>query len=325
MSLPSPVTLHLFASIKGGVGKSTLAWVAAHLLAQQGRTPVVVDLDFTGSSLADGLKLRAPQLESLGQPPHVLHLDREPTGLLSLQQTIERRLLRKNARGRNRRGATHLPYLNDFMTWAIGDTPSSLRSLMWRREEAGIPVLPSSPLVDDLTQAALWVALPQNMEDWLERVQLLLSLLAAEKASDIILDVPPGLHSFGLAALDLIASMEGMLIGHEGDERRWATRAWLVCNGDRNVFIQAVEAYAQLAARRSDSSVGRLGLILNQDREGVPAAWTRCADVLDKQFPGGGIASTVRRGPHLDVLAAVFRGRTLDYTTLQTFEFLTGG
>src|SRR5262245_46570481 len=45
------VTLHAFSSIKGGVGKSTLAVVAANLLARRGRRCLVVDVDLIGTSL----------------------------------------------------------------------------------------------------------------------------------------------------------------------------------------------------------------------------------------------------------------------------------
>ena len=52
------VTLHVFASVKGGVGKSTLAVQCARLCAAAGRPTVLFDFYFTGTSLADGLPLR---------------------------------------------------------------------------------------------------------------------------------------------------------------------------------------------------------------------------------------------------------------------------
>jgi len=57
-----PLGLHVFCSVKGGVGKSTLAVVTGKLLASLGRVPVVVDLDMLGASLADGRDLGIEQL-----------------------------------------------------------------------------------------------------------------------------------------------------------------------------------------------------------------------------------------------------------------------
>jgi Mrp family chromosome partitioning ATPase len=49
---PRTIGLHVFCSAKGGVGKSTLAVAAAKLLADRGRTCVLVDADLTGTPSA---------------------------------------------------------------------------------------------------------------------------------------------------------------------------------------------------------------------------------------------------------------------------------
>ena len=59
-----PLRIHAFCSVKGGVGKSTLAVACATRLARQGREVVLIDADLTGSSLADGLTLEAPLVTS---------------------------------------------------------------------------------------------------------------------------------------------------------------------------------------------------------------------------------------------------------------------
>ena len=58
-----------FHSVKGGVGKSTLSTRCALALARKRpeRRVYLVDLDLTGTSLADGLPLRAPDF---GFPPN---------------------------------------------------------------------------------------------------------------------------------------------------------------------------------------------------------------------------------------------------------------
>ena len=73
------ITPHAFASAKGGVGKSTLAVACAKLIASEaGRRCVLVDADMTGTSLADGLKLCAPDVTAGrdGRPKS----DAAPTG-----------------------------------------------------------------------------------------------------------------------------------------------------------------------------------------------------------------------------------------------------
>ena len=56
------VTLHVFCSAKGGVGKTSLAVEAASMFARDpNRRCVLIDSDFTGTSIADDLDLCAPK------------------------------------------------------------------------------------------------------------------------------------------------------------------------------------------------------------------------------------------------------------------------
>ncbi|MEQ1564133.1 MAG: P-loop NTPase [Myxococcota bacterium] len=54
------IATYAFFSVKGGVGKSALASAAGVASARLNRPVAVVDADLTGTSLADGLALRAP-------------------------------------------------------------------------------------------------------------------------------------------------------------------------------------------------------------------------------------------------------------------------
>lgn len=58
MKLPH---VYAFYSVKGGVGKSALAVAAALGFAQRGRPVAVIDADFMGTSLAEGLSLEGPE------------------------------------------------------------------------------------------------------------------------------------------------------------------------------------------------------------------------------------------------------------------------
>lgn len=79
MNNPRTITVHTFSSAKGGVGKSVLAIASAKILAVSGRSPALLDCDFTGTSIADGLRLCALRVE-LAEDGTV-DLDATPTGV----------------------------------------------------------------------------------------------------------------------------------------------------------------------------------------------------------------------------------------------------
>ena len=110
--MPRKITLHVFASAKGGVGKSSLAVACAKLIAQgRDRLPVVIDADMTGTSLADGMRLLAPDatLRSDG----TIDIEAGPTGrFLPLDEVKRRRRLRRDSR--DKRGLPP-PFLNDAL------------------------------------------------------------------------------------------------------------------------------------------------------------------------------------------------------------------
>ena len=66
MAKRSSLRVHAFCSVKGGVGKSALAVASAEVMLDQGRRPLVLDADLTGTSLADGLRMEAPRLPKTG-------------------------------------------------------------------------------------------------------------------------------------------------------------------------------------------------------------------------------------------------------------------
>ena len=77
---PRAIDLYAFCSAKGGVGKSTLALTCARLLGEpKERGCLLIDADLTGTSLADGLDLRAPVV-GLAADGQGLDLQAAPTG-----------------------------------------------------------------------------------------------------------------------------------------------------------------------------------------------------------------------------------------------------
>src|SRR5688500_17844850 len=105
------ITLHVFCSVKGGVGKSTLATTCAKLLAGSGRAPLLVDADLTGTSLADGLRLCA-QKTAL-RPDGTVNVEAAPTGEFCTRDEVVR--LRRRRRDTPERKGLPPAYLNDAL------------------------------------------------------------------------------------------------------------------------------------------------------------------------------------------------------------------
>jgi cellulose biosynthesis protein BcsQ len=110
------VRVHCFFSVKGGVGKSTLALALAQLLSRPERC-VVLDLDLTGSSLSEGLSLQAPEIAVRGDGS--MDLDAPPTGsYLGVDGS-------RAARDARKRAAPGLwlppPYMNDALRYEGND------------------------------------------------------------------------------------------------------------------------------------------------------------------------------------------------------------
>ncbi|MEO5726298.1 MAG: P-loop NTPase, partial [Byssovorax sp.] len=132
------IRLHTFCSVKGGVGKSTLATICAKLLADRGRVPVLVDCDLTGTSLADGLRLCAPVVAE--HEDGAIDLEAPPTGeMLSLDETRSRRTARRDALRRDgekwKDRPRPPPYFNDPLNYTfLTKRPARVDALLWKHE-----------------------------------------------------------------------------------------------------------------------------------------------------------------------------------------------
>jgi len=205
------VTIHAFCSVKGGVGKSTLAVACAKLLAESGRKPVLIDADLTGTSLADGLRLCAPELATRQDGGADLEA---PTGRrLSRAETVAARRARADTPW------TEIPppppFLNDILIHghelALYDEDlereCTVEPLLWRHEkDDGVAYLPSSPLRADVEIALGWLYRARQFT-WIRRMTWLLEGMREQMSdlTDVVIDLPPGMFGFSHEVLALMA------------------------------------------------------------------------------------------------------------------------
>jgi NUBPL iron-transfer P-loop NTPase len=265
------ISLYAFCSIKGGVGKSTLAVATAKLLAGTGRVPVLIDADLTGTSLADGLRLRAPVLAL--RPDGTLDLDAEPTGAYyEIDETLRLRNARKASAWTDR--APPPAYLNDALTYVGGEGGPDCRidGMLWRHErEDSVRYLPSSPLPRDVSIGLGWIYNEEPFR-WMRRFTWVLdALLQRDRdVTDIVIDLPPGVWGFAHETLVLVSALSsGALLpdGYPswGSDLEWRAYPFLVTTPDLNDVLPALEYVAAQSAR-----IPSLVPILNRSTESLP-------------------------------------------------------
>ncbi|MEP7125515.1 MAG: P-loop NTPase [Byssovorax sp.] len=242
------ITLRVFCSAKGGVGKSTLAVATARLLANEGRTCVLLDADLTGTSLADGLRLCAPEVARL--PDGNLDFDAAPTGRhLTRAETIKQRNARKDMQWEGQPPAP--PFLNDILIYEKSDNSEcQVEALLWRHEDRDDKVwyLPSSPCEREIAIALGWLYREQPFT-WLSRLMWLLDGMSEQMKTltDVVIDLPPGLFGFAHEALVLLSSLKndtpfpsGFPTWNQGGVT-WKGKPLLVSTPDRNDLVLALE------------------------------------------------------------------------------------
>ncbi|HSN97565.1 MAG TPA: hypothetical protein VLS89_04670 [Candidatus Nanopelagicales bacterium] len=252
------VKLHVLCSIKGGVGKSTLAVACAKLIAARGGAPLLIDANPSGTSLADGLLLRAPKVALRGDG--TLDLDAPPTGEhYSVQETERLRNTRKHAL----LGKHALPpaYLNDALSYvsAAANQECRIEGMLWAHERTdNVLYLPSSPLEQDVALSLGWI-FSQDPFRWICRMTWLLEALLTRLPSltDVVMDLPPGVWEGGFSheALSLAAMLsqgEPLPEGYPDWEKAgiaWQVAPLLVTTPDWNDVLPALE---YLAAHSAD-------------------------------------------------------------------------
>lgn len=257
-----------FHSVKGGVGKSTLSLALARRLARalSGDAPrvVLLDMDLTGTSLADAIPLLAPTWDELTER---LPLHTAPDRHVPPHPGIERRAAEADPR------AMHVPYLNDWLLHRMDvdhETPEAApAAFLWRDEQApALRVIPSSALPGDLS-----VVLPMLYDEpfaaYVERrLELLLAGLVELGVTHIVVDTPPTLPGLSRAVLSLALRVpEGQPLARGASLPRSLRTAslswqpWVVTSRDRQ-DLRAVERWLEAIDDEDDRD--RLGVVINR-------------------------------------------------------------
>lgn len=252
--------LHVFCSVKGGVGKSTLAVATAKLLAARGRRPVIVDADMLGASLADGLRLRAPVVSTI--EGGAIDLEGAATGdWYSVAQTrlmrdqrglwLERHAIQDSSGPIPQ--APPPPFLNDALSYAVPDShrECNVASLIWRHEfDDGVWYLPSSPLRVDAARAAPYAVGQVGEFQWVRRLAWVLDGLLDQRPelTDVVLDLPPGTWGFAHEIMVLtgtLGSGGSLPEGYPpwGTKRTWRVNPFIVTSRDRNDRVLALDYF----------------------------------------------------------------------------------
>lgn len=305
------VNLYLFASVKGGVGKSTLAVVTAKLLAARGRHPVVFDCDLLGSSLADGLELCAPEVVETASGPNYAAL---PTGRwFDLEQTRAHRAQRK---ARWEDGGTPdlrpgVPaYLNDALFFDPRREGSDCRvdAMLWRHSEAGAArYLPSSPIRKEASRAAAVFARAEPKFAWVPRMAWIIEGLLShdESVTDIVVDLPPGTWGITHEMLVLAGGLSKPL--PSGYPQWHGSISWevvptIVTTPDRNDRLLAMEYWQDARTR-----IKPLRVLMNRTTESHTAYRSSIRNDLPEVVRGLGIEDKVALVPLLsNSLGAMF-------------------
>lgn len=209
-----------FHSVKGGVGKSTLSTLAALQAARAHPEAAVwlIDMDLTGTSLADALPLRAPFRGTVDEVS-VGDLREAPDGHLDVDFTRE--LIEQRGEDQQHPGPiVSVPFLNDWLLYADPSwdpaVDARVDAVAWRLEGGpeNLRVLPSSALPVDLAWI-LPVIFDEEHAAFLEgRLELLLAALSRSAPEVwVVFDVPPTIPGLSRALLGL-----ALRLGHPDRE-----------------------------------------------------------------------------------------------------------
>ncbi len=305
----NPVKLYCFCSVKGGTGKSTLSVATAHYWAQQGQKVVVLDCDLVGTSLADGLLLKAPKLPVLDRGR--LDLSAGPTEYLTPAEVRRARIPRiANPAPYVPMG---VPYLNDF--FSSGTFPCNVEALFWRHEvesalwQNNLRYLPSSAAPADAEQVAGWLHTTLSEEPdprWAGKLSDLLEALmtAADPPQVIVLDLPPGLFGFSRQVLTLLYYLQRRAPLPDGfpDLYRWQWKLirHLVMTQDRNDWRMGLEHRNLLLTQEGAAP---LPAVINRLTMGE----TALRNLVKRDFPDTGVEKSLKMVAADDQLSKIFR------------------
>lgn len=282
-----------FHSVKGGVGKSTLSYMVARLLAEQapeGERVALIDADLTGTSLADVLSLRAPRWNSVAADDR-LPLGRVPDAWTKLEHAGDAQgidpspMPNLTTRATRENGHAHdVPLLNDFLLWEQDrydqDKDVHPEALFWKPLAEDplaerLVVIPSSALPNDLAQILpliydeLHAAFLESRLEW-----LLHWLLVKTNVRTVIFDTPPTVPGLSRAVLSMAMRLpDDESLAKDGGTPQSLTRAagttitwtaFLIASTD----LQDIRAADRWLDGRDPAELGRIQAIINRaDRD----------------------------------------------------------
>lgn len=265
-----------FHSVKGGVGKSTLSVVSAIAFAHAHPEARVylVDMDLTGTSLADVLPLEAPSWEGI-DPGGRIDLLQLPKGFCK-HEDIRARVEQRGELPAESAEIIGVPFLNDYLLFPTPDWDMErdvpMASLCWRLPKGpeNLRVLPSSALPRDLSRA-LPVIYDEEHAAFLEgRLEYLLAALLGEtNEAVVVFDTPPTIPGLSRSVLSLafrlsrepktpLSADEFMLPQLEGAQIDW--RAFVVATQD----YQDIRAATRWLNLVGDADRDVVKLVLNR-------------------------------------------------------------
>lgn len=178
-------------SVKGGVGKSTVATlIAIHRARETNERVFLIDMDLTGTSLGDVLPICAPRWTSL--PEERSDFLGPPTDRWDRAETMRQIELRGEPDA-----GVGIPFLNDFLLfqtpdWAEG-TDLAVEALCWKFADSleNLHVLCSSALPSDLEQTLPVIYDEEHSAFLQHRLEFLLADIARGGPAIVIFDTPP--------------------------------------------------------------------------------------------------------------------------------------
>lgn len=248
---------YAFFSVKGGVGKTALATTAAVALSRQGRVVALLDGDMTGTSIADGLALRAPELVSEDS----IAWQGPQRGFLERSETLRRRRLH----GQTEQVAT-LPFLDML----IDERPTfDARAVAWMHDDApDVRWYPSSPSPMDTARTAKLLFQDARFGRRLAPVVRQIAEALGDNGA-MIVDLPPGF--FGIPTV--FAGIEAVTLE--------PLTPILVSTDDRNDLYRSVEEFVRLKY-----AFPRARWILNRSRRAPDDVRRDLREYLSNQWPG---------------------------------------
>lgn len=269
MSPAAPNHLHAwsFHSVKGGVGKSTLAVLVARRLAQSHRV-ALIDMDLTGTSLADVLPLRAPYWSV--SPGSTLPLEEAPARWDDPSEGLRARGAGAETEPKG------VPFLNDWFLHArdVDYQRSDIcaQAIAWKDRLQGqsaenLWVLPSSGLPGDIARV-LPLLYDEPFAAYVEgRLEWLLDALLREGVQHVVFDTPPTLPGLSKAVLSMALRLpvgqpmsKTGTMPHQLEETAVCWQAWIVATQDVQDLL-AVERWLE-AVDLADAA--QLGVVLNR-------------------------------------------------------------